>query len=153
MIYLQSNKFYSKILELDPQSGKHDTVGRDALTAHGRLGRINGVFDLLNDTLVALYTLNGKLILRVGDRAIPLNERVTVSVSGAPSHRLLTVTQGGTDPVHIKYDIRDSLRGEDNPTPFIDDEDSDFGIFIVNIFTDPARRFLALEHWKQAQPA
>lgn len=147
MIYLQSKRVYSQILELNPQTGEHGIVGREALSAHGRMGGINGVFDVLNEILVALYALNGKLILRVGDKTMPLSEGITASLSGDPSQRLLRVMQGGIDLVQARYDIRDSLRDKDDPTPFIEDEDADFGLFIANVLSDPSRRRVFLDRW------
>jgi hypothetical protein len=147
MLILQSKSKYSRLLELNDADGTYRETQRVAIDGEFPKIKINGVFDLLNGTLVALYAVAGHIILRIGNKVIPLNKGIEVVVNGDPSNRLLRVNQSGDEVVSVRYSISDAPVFDDDPTPFVESEDFDFGLFAANLASNADRRSVALESW------
>ena len=146
MLWLRSNHSFTTLLELDPVSGNNREVSSSDLADKGP-ERINGFFDFLDGTLVALYALYGNLILRVGTEVIPLVDGVNVALESGISNHTLIVKHGERELASLTYSPTDDQKIKNDPTPFIEDEDFDFGLFVKNIASNHDRRRVVLENW------
>ena len=96
-----------------------------------------GSFTLLGGAVVILtITLDG-VTLRVGSRASPLND-VGIEVSGDDTLRTLEIAWSASEVQRLQYAVVDWI--ENDPTPFVEREHFDFGLFLRNLRTDPARQ-------------
>jgi hypothetical protein len=143
MLYLQSKSKYTAIIMLDPSTGAYQEATRDSSSNI----KINGVYDFLDSVLVALYLHCGSLILRVGEQVIPLVSVVKISVDGKPSERKFSVAYGEGQSLYLKYSVAEMLK--EDMTPFIENEDFDFGLFVSNVLSDPSRREVLQRAWKE----
>ena len=146
MLWLRSNRSFNRLLELDPASGESHEILATAL-GDKMPKKINGFFDRLGDTLVAVHAIDGHLVLRIGTNVISLEEGIIVLVDGPSNNRLLRVLQNGNEVMSVRYSIADAPKFKNDPTPGIDDEDFDFGLFIANIAASLDRRRVALKNW------
>ena len=147
MLTLQSKNTYSRLLELSYEDGSYREARRVAVNGVLPTLKINGVFDFLNGILVALYAFGGNLFLRIGDDVIQILGDVRVELEQNGFQSKLTVMRDGRALVLLNYPKSASGKIKDDPTPFVDDEDFDFGLFVKNLVSDPKRRNVALENW------
>jgi hypothetical protein len=145
-LLLRSNRSFQKLLELNPSTGQCREVPGSEVSGLPPV-KANGFFDTLDGVLVGIYAFERRLMLRVGERDIPLDNRVEVTLSGHSRNRKLAVQKDNENLALVEYSILDDWDPEEDPTPFIDDEDFDFGLFVANVASDPARRRVALEEW------
>ena len=78
-----------------------------------------------------------EVTLRVGSRVSPLND-VGIEVSGDDSLRTLEIAWSASEVQRLQYAVVDWI--ENDPTPFVEREDFDFGLLLRNYRTDPARQ-------------
>ena len=147
MLILQSKSKYSRLLELNHSDGTYRETQRIAVDGAFPKIKINGVFDFLGETLVALYAIAGYIVLRIGNKVIPLNKGIEVVVNGDLSSRFLRVNQNENEVASVRYSISDAPAFDDDPTPFVESEDFDFGLFAANLASSADRRSVALENW------
>ena len=143
MIWLQSNDKYDELAEYDHDKGTFTIESRNALSSKAP-SSTEGIFAILSDIFVALYKFGGGLFIRIGGQCIPLAEDVVVTVSGDVSKRLLTVEKSGKEITCFIYVLDSSKKILNDPTPFVDDEDFDFGLFVSNISTSDKRKRILL---------
>jgi hypothetical protein len=93
----------------------------------------HGVYTYLAGTLTVFYRVDDDLHLRHGDRTIALIGAVASWQAGAGVARLQI------DDLVLNYQ-RESGLVEGDVTPFVEDEDFDFGLFVANVLNDPGRR-------------
>lgn len=147
VLILQSKSTYVRLLELNLINGIYRETRRALIEGKYPKIKINGVFDFLSGVLVALYAIAGCLILRIGNEVIPLDIGVGVIVNGDSGTRLLTINQDGNEVVSLIYTIPDASVFSDGLTPFVENEDFDFGLFVANVASDSGRRCVVLENW------
>lgn len=143
MIWLQSNDKYDELAEYEHGKGTFTTASRNVLGSNVP-SSTDGIFSILSAVFVALYKFDQGLFVRIGDQCIPLADDVIVTVSGNVNNRLLTVKKAGKEIVHFCYVLDGSKEISDDPTPFIEDEDFDFGLFVSNISTNEKRKRILL---------
>jgi hypothetical protein len=105
---------------------------------------LRGHFAKLGETVGVLYRLDGRLHLRLGDHELDVddeNVKVRWSSSSGAARRLDVTDRLGEvvatvnycvsgGPVAVMYDV----------TPFVHEEDFDFGQFVTRVLDDPGRR-------------
>jgi hypothetical protein len=143
MIWLQSNDKYDDLARYDHRNGTFTIVSRKTLDVNEPIST-NGFFAMLSNIFVALYNFEQQLFLRIGDKRIPLTDDTIALVSGDASNRQLVVDKTGKEIAHLSYILDDSNQFPDDPTPFIKDEDFDFGLFISNISKNGKRKKVLL---------
>ncbi|WP_297891177.1 hypothetical protein [Shewanella sp.] len=143
MIWLQSNDKFDEVAEYDHGKGTFTMASRNSLGSKAP-SSTDGIFALLSVVFVALYKFGQELFIRIGDQCIPLTDDVVVSVSGDAKNKQLTVEKSGQVIARINYALDVSKKFPDDPTPFIEDEDFDFGLFISNISKNDARKRVLL---------
>lgn len=143
MIWLQSNDKHDELAEYDHGKGTFTTASRNDLGSNAP-SRTDGIFSILSTVFVALYKFGQGLFVRIGDQCIPLTDDVVATVSGGSNNRTLTVKKAGKEIAHFRYALDGSKKFPDDPTPFIEDEDFDFGLFLSNISTNDKRKRVLL---------
>jgi|CXWL01.1.fsa_nt_gi hypothetical protein len=143
MIWLQQQERHDTFAEFDP--------GSSVLTEHRRknFGRRpphtpHGFYSKLGDLLLAIYGVAGKLFLAFDKQVIEIGVDETIEVNGPRSARTLRVVNGlGVTLLELDYCL-DGIPGPipHDPTPCVEDEDRDIGLFASNISKNSERRAL-----------
>lgn len=147
MMWLQSNDDYDTLGTLDLDTGKFETCSR-RLAQQSIPDHFGGLFATLSGVVVALYRHGNELFVRVGAITFPLATDVVAEVNGPATERTLLVIKDGGEILRHKYELDLSIRFSDDPTPFIDDEDFDFGLFISNVSKAPKRKTALIDHFQ-----
>ena len=140
-----SHDIYAEVGEFDPATGNLTTFYRDSAPNAGQ--PLRGLYQSLGDTPVVFYRDAGQLRLRVGNLVLPADEALSlqwqlvdatetdldqhVAEDGAAE---LTITAPDTRPVVVRYSSgppRIPLALD--PTPGVEYDHWDFGLFIKNI--------------------
>lgn len=137
---LQSKDEFDRLMELDPDTGAFRFLSRKE---HPEISSVpaSGAFSILNGTPLSLYRNDGLLYFRVGDRTIELRDDVTSSLTNEDNNRVFELLKNGQSKISITYRPpahRVPLSAD--PTPFIEEEDFDFLLFVHNVLTKASRR-------------
>jgi hypothetical protein len=143
MVWLQSQDQFDALAVIDPETGKLAKFSRRAL-GDSAPARTEGWFADLSGVVAAIYKKGDELFVRVGGTELPLAADVTAEVSGAASARVLVISKGGNAVVRCRYALDTSIRFPNDPTPQIEDEDFDFGLFICNVSKATERQMVLL---------
>jgi len=100
-----------------------------------------GTYSKSLGALFALYRLNGQLYFRIGERAIPITADMNsrILTKGSRSEFML-IRCGEPIVLHDYVPSRPMSRANDDVTPFAEDEDFDYLLFVHNVLTSPQRR-------------
>jgi hypothetical protein len=104
----------------------------------------NGRFEYLGSVIVAEYVFDGNIYIRVNEKTIKVSPKIGAYVIKRKKERILTITDDGCPVINVFYEIAEEWDPINDPTPFIDDEDFDFGLFIANIISNPNRQKVML---------
>lgn len=135
MVWLQSNEKFDDIAELDVESGEWKICRREE-NVHVQT---DGFFSILSQVFCAIFRSGNQLHFRIGDKQFELTEGVEIAVNGALEKRFLSVRRRGSPEIEFEYSLS-SFAIDGDITPFLEDEDLDFGLFLSNIATDPNRQ-------------
>lgn len=134
MVWLQSNERFNDLVELDDKSGKWRATTRSEVVP----ARIDGFYSILSNAFCALFRSGNHLYVRIGNQTVKLAGDVEISVTGPPEHRVLSLKANETRVSHTYALSSVSIDGD--VTPFVEDEDFDFGVFLANIASNPERQ-------------
>lgn len=147
VLTLQSKTAYSQLLRLSPLDGTFWQAFRSE--RDGEAGdKINGVFVMCDGVLAALYAFDGALVLRLGNETIPVVEGIRIKVERKPKSATMVVLREDRPVAALPYVVAEHLRVQDDPTPFVDEEDYDFGLYVKNLLSDVQRRRNAVRNWQ-----
>ncbi len=134
---LQSNDTLNEIGDLDPNTG----ILRRLPKSQRPNEALVGAYSILDGRLVALYCSGRRLVLQIDQwqHEITRNTRATVSSSGPMNSFLLKEGDKEVFTVQYRRPILEPSFSED-PTPFIELEDTDFYLFITNVLATEGRR-------------
>jgi hypothetical protein len=127
---------FGEVRRLAPATGDLTPADPSGTGVHGHYG-------LLGDTVVVLYRDGEDLLLRIGGTLVPVDDSVSIGYDRVGNRRLLEVTDNATGAVaaRLAYTLPEPIVApEDDPTPFAEAEDFDFGLFIANVANDAERR-------------
>jgi hypothetical protein len=105
-----------------------------------------GYYAYLGERLVILHKLGKNLVLRMENRCISITDETRATLIELESVNTLEIFQSSELLVKIEYArpvIRPPL--QDDPTPFVDKEQFDFGLFIKNIINSKERQMVLLD--------
>lgn len=138
---VQSFDRFDVVGAFDEGGGAIATYRMDEMPTALRSEPTRGRFGFLSGLLVCLYRAEDGLWLRIGGRAARLADDVKPTWS--PSDPLVTLALLDGPDVLAKVDYAPGPEWgpplSDDPTPFVEAEDWDFGLWIVNIATTPER--------------
>jgi len=137
---LQSKDEFDKLMELDPDTGAYRFLSRKEHPEILSL-RPSGAFSILNDTMFSLYRNDGLLYFRVGDRTVELTDDVTSALTNENNNRIFQLIKNGKSEIYLTYlpPVHDIPLSAD-PTPFIEEEDFDFLLFVHKVLSKTSRR-------------
>lgn len=138
---LESKDDFDQLAELDPSNGR--TYRFLSRKQHPELTTTppSGSYSIVNGTMLALYRIDGVLYFRVGDQDSKLTDDVTSRLTREDDNRVFQLIQDGNSRVIFRYvppvpEVPLSI----DPTPFIEEEDFDFLLFVHNVLTESGRR-------------
>lgn len=142
MVWLQQQERYDTFAEFDPISGILREFRRSFWRKPPSVP--HGFYSKLQDHFFAVYGLALRLFIAFDKQVIEIAQDQTIQVSGPRSARLTRVLDrlGGT-VIEMSYSldgIEDPIPND--PTPFVEDEDRDIGLFASNISMNAQRRAL-----------
>lgn len=157
MIWLRCNEHYDKVASFDPSTGRLGVTETSIAD-----DEIRGSYARVGDHLVVFYRGCEGLHLRVDDDDFVIDDNARSELSEtAAGNRRLALFRGSRRLRVVDYDVTDGQRGQQSEsaidtTPFVEDEDFDFCLFIHNVICNPERRRLAFSasasHVRPAPP-
>lgn len=136
-MYIESFDRFDAVATFDPSTGRLVESSRAAFReGHGPP---SGHYARLAGTLAVLYRDGGVLHLRLGDYDGAIESR-RARVRWSHDHGVssLTVIEHGATVAEVEY-RPGPLSVAGDPTPFVESEDWDFGLFVRNVLADGGR--------------
>lgn len=131
---------FDEVSYFDPATGALTPAGPSSdSAAHA----VQGHYGSLGGRPVLLYRDSGNLLLRVEGLVVPIDGTASISHSRTDNGSVLLVADNRTGETvdRLEYALPDPVVApEEDPTPFADPEDFDFGLFISNVANDAERR-------------
>ena len=107
--------------------------------------KCDGIFWIQNGSFFALARVDGGLFARLGDCVFELSKDLTICIHGKAPDRTMVVMREDIPCLSVPYIINvDHVLSPDD-TPFIEDEDFDFGLLLANISHSEERKKIMLE--------
>ncbi|WP_017444186.1 hypothetical protein [Gayadomonas joobiniege] len=141
MQWLQSKKRFQDVAKYDEESGEFEILDRNSPDCPKML---DGSFEILAGIFVALFKADLKLFIGIGDKTFQLDDDLVINVKGGACDRLLIIEKDNAVLVTVEYSIQSRGTTIGDTTAFIDDEDSDYGLFLCNISKDESRQRVLL---------
>lgn len=132
---LQSHENFNYVADFDPRSG-HITKMHRSEAGDLLLQTLRGHCSRLGEDNAVLYRLDRELRLRLGGRDLPVGQADRVEWTSDGTTSTLEVEFEG-EIASVCYPSGPSLEGD--PTPFVEPEHFDFGLFIANVAGDAGR--------------
>ena len=141
MIFLQSRDQFDRIGQLDPSTFHIEKYSKRALT-NGQSIPIQGSFAEMQGLLTYLYREEGSLFFGLEDKIFEITTDTKAVIKRLDKERnQLKLSRGNNILLAVDYNrpkIYPPL-GLD-PTPFAEEEDYDFYLFVCNVLSDKGRR-------------
>ncbi|MBB6038566.1 hypothetical protein [Phytomonospora endophytica] len=120
--------------EFDPNSGA--LTGKRVSSSEGEVFGARGYFVTLAGDDVVFYRMGAELRLWLRGRSW-IASAATVTWQKVGNHSVMSAGDLEGQQVSITYEPLGAI--EDDPTPFVEDEHWDFGLFVVNVLTEEGR--------------
>ena len=133
---------FGEVRHLDPATGMLTPA---AISSTGGPPAVHGHYGRLGDTLVLLYRMGADLYLRIGETVVLVDKTTSITYRRVKDHWELEVTDESTGDVtaRVEYSLPEPIVApEEDPTPFAEPEDFDFGLFISNVVNNAERMSL-----------
>lgn len=137
---LESKDDFDQLAAFDPSTGTYRLLSRKQ---HSELTNIpaSGSYSIVNGAMLSLYRRGGVLYLRVGDLEFKLTDDVTSTLIQEGDNRLFQLIRSG----NLLYVVRyvppvPEVALRIDPTPFVEEEDFDFLLFVHKVLTEAGRR-------------
>lgn len=139
MSLLQSHEKSDRVAEFDPSSGKLEEFSRSKDLQRASQDPV-GSYGKVGTKTVILYREGGNLLLRIDGRDFDLAQH-TVRITRIGSTRRVRLLRCLSTVSEWEYQVPvlEPPLSHD-PTPFIEEEDFDYGLFLENISRDIARQ-------------
>lgn len=139
-ILLQSKDRFDQIGEVDLETRVLRKQNKSAYPDFS-LSDISGSFAEADDHLLALYRIDGQLVLRVDEKEFPIDTATQVIRKRGFNDVSMMVRKGGeAATVFVGRAQVASTRDYMDTTPFVDAEEEDYCLFVHNVLNDPQRR-------------
>jgi hypothetical protein len=136
-VRVQYHERFDVIAEFDPASGRIQPIPRPTGLSPAAT---EGWFSILAGTCVVFYRSSAHLWLRVGDQTFDLDGEASVDWRVEDGSAVFAAADD-TGQVLLRYRAG-PFSGpsiSDDPTPFVEDEHWDLGLFIANVMFDEER--------------
>lgn len=146
MLWLARQHAYSQVGEFSPEQGIVSIHSRDELESLSPRS-IDGKFYATQGRLFALYKLDNTLHFYANGNNFTLDDDTVIEVLGPRGMRSLWVMQCGQVAFDTTYKPEGLGMIPGDPTPMVEEEDFDFGLWASNVSRNPERKAVALEVW------
>jgi len=139
-MFLINKDIYDKVLMLDLSNKSIKEISRKKLNSDIVE---SGFYSHLSNKTIGLYRNNNSIYFFENKFTIQITSDITAEFEAFRRRRILKILSNNEIVYRIKYKVKNSIEDEDF-TPFIDEEDFDFGLFIYNIInsTDRQKKFI-----------
>jgi hypothetical protein len=144
VFFLRNYEIYQDIVAFDLTDGTWQRVDSEMQNKLGPRD-LSGFFALLSSNFCAIFRSGQEIMMCVGGVRIALSKDVKISVSGNRGQRRLVVSKKGEMVVAQAYSL-DNWKIKGDLTPFVEEEDFDFGLLIANIAGSPERQQVFIEN-------
>jgi hypothetical protein len=137
---LESKDEFDQLAELDPITGSYRLLSR-RLHPELKTTPPSGGYSIVNDTMLALYRKDGVLYFRAGELEFKLTDDVSSKLTREGNNRVFQLHQDRNLLVDLRYSLPEpDIPLTIDPSPFIEEEDFDFFLFVHNVLTQTDRR-------------
>jgi hypothetical protein len=136
---VQSFDNFDEVGDFDPATGRLATYRKTTADTSNR--PLGGHFAVLGGTLAILYRTapqDDALHLRVSERDYLL-AATGIEWKKDADQRLLRVVATTHEPLMVRYLVVIDPPLHQDPTPFVEEEDFDFCLFLLNVWSDLSR--------------
>ncbi len=145
-MWLQCQEKYDSVAEFNPAEGIVRRYSRQVLGARApKIENIDGWFSDVKNSTFILYKYKDNIFFRANDKEFILDNKTEVEVFGPREKRKLYVKHNGLIIFDTAYELTREGAIPNDPTPFIDKEDFDFGLFVSNISKNQKRKDVLLK--------
>jgi hypothetical protein len=140
MLLLQSQDKFDELVELNTTTGQVEWYSKHANPLMC-VRPIQGHFSQFGEQMVFFYREGGTLHLRVDDADVELDDNTQIALDQHTNFSVLKVMRFGKVIYEWRYTspvIYPPL--EADPTPFVEEEQFDFGQFVYNVMHTTHRR-------------
>lgn len=140
MILLQSKDVFEDILRINPLSGEMWELKRSDSPELAE-EPINGTFANIGGKRLMFYRLEGGLRFSVDGEELAIDSDVGSSLESQGGERIFRLMKGGRELLRFDYkieDLEEMIPGD--ITPFIEEEDFDFCLFVHHVLNNPEKR-------------
>jgi hypothetical protein len=140
-MWLQCQEEYDCLAEFNPEEGILKKHSRKILGSHAsKIENVDGWFSEATYGTFMLFKNKNRIYFSVYGTEFMLDDKTAVEVSGPRTKRLLQVIHEDKVIFETYYTPIGEGMIKGDPTPFIEDEDFDFGLFVSNISKNPKRK-------------
>ncbi len=139
MIWLQNNQKFDRLISYEPITGKYIEQSKKLLKSKAPK-LTDGFFEIFSDMFFALYKYDNNLYFSINQKKYVLDASTIVNVEGNSKKRMLTIMKNDNELYRCNYELNTYQKFTEDYTPFIDNEDFDFGLFVSNVSKDIARK-------------
>ena len=143
MLWLHSNEEYDCIAKFDPKYGLIEKHSMRALGANAPTAT-DGWYSELESGLLALYRFDDMIYFYIFGHIFQLDNQTRITVSGPRKQRFLKVLRAGQELFSTSYVPAGPGPPPNDPMPFVEDSDFDFGLFVSDISRSPQRKNVLL---------
>lgn len=140
MILLQSHDHFDQLGVWEPKAQQLKVIHRNQ-NPELELQPLCGLYTQSNDNFLLLYRPGQDLRFRYGTDEIKIDQTVTAKLEHSPQNNILVLLRGTLPILRCCYHRRipdPSL--EEDLTPFVEEEDFDFGLLVRNVINDQTRQ-------------
>ena len=135
---LQCHTIFDQLAELNPSL---PSIRFLSLKDHPELkASIAGTFSIINAMMMSLHRIDGVLYFRSGNQEFEITDDIRSTLETRRKYRKFRLLKGNNLLVDVKYLTPKFQRLSFDPTPFVEEEDFDFLLFVHNVLTEPGRR-------------
>ena len=144
-MWIQSKDEFDCVAQFDPSTGTIEKHSRARMVQNAPdWSELAGSFAEVQRQVFVLYRQHDQLVFRTNDNEFVLDGRTVVNVSGDSYRRRMCIEKCGVAVLEFDYELAQANAIANDPTPFVEDEDSDFGLFVSNISKNAERRGVLL---------
>lgn len=144
-MWIQSKDEFDCVAQFDPGTGTLKKHSRTKLEQYApQWSELAGSFSEAKNTVFVLYRNDDRIVFRTNSDEFVLDGRTIVNVIGKGRRKRMCIEKNGVSILEFEYEIVRSDTIADDSTPFADDEDFDFGLFVSNISKSTKRRDVLL---------
>lgn len=138
---VHSHDRFAGVGDFDPTSGTLVEFERDQAPSDLLEAPLGGHSADLNGVRAIIFRDGNTLRLNVGNQSWQLDDEIRLEWASSEGTSTFRVRRGGAVLCAVEYGDGPipGLAIEDDPTPMVEREDFDFGLFVRNVLADPER--------------